>query len=131
MAFYGIEVRDELDRQVLSMEDFTISKLASMVIPASNTYGTGTRSDYILMDVPGYDPARGFVLITPKAYSPDEQNGYGDGWGMTPSYKELGGTLIAIYTYVNRRRPTGVGNDYKDEWVQNTVESVVEVVMVN
>lgn len=129
MAVYGVEVRDAQNQQTLSMDDFTIHKLASMVIPASNTFGQGVRSDFIEMNVPGYDPSTGFVIITPKAYSPNEQSG-GDSWGMVPTYRDLGGTRIAIYTYVNRRRPTGVGNDYVDEWAQNICECVVEVVRV-
>ncbi|WP_434771281.1 hypothetical protein [Pseudomonas entomophila] len=129
MSFYGIEVRDGQNRQILSMDDFTIQKLAVMFLPAVDAVGKGVRSDYILMDVPGYDPANGFVLITPKAYAPMEQNG-GDSWGVVPTYRELGGSRIAIYTYVNRRRPTGVGNDYIEEWTENICETVVEVVRV-
>lgn len=130
MASHGIEVRDASNIQTLGMEDFTIQKLAAMVVPARYASGSGTRSDYILMDVPEYDPSRCFVLITPKVYSPNDQPGYPDGWGYIPTYRDLGGTRIGIYTYVNRKRPTGVRNNYVDEWLERTVESVVEVVKV-
>lgn len=128
MDIYGFEERDEMNRVTLSMDDFTLFKLASMQIPASSNYGLGVRTDYILMDVPGYDPSNCFVLITPSQYAPYEQPGYDDGWGMIPTYRELGGTRIAIYTYVNRRRPTGVGNNYQDEWWENVCASTIEAV---
>lgn len=127
---YGIEVFDANAVRTLGMNDFTIQKLAELLIPASQTSGTGTRSDYILMDVPDYDPAKGFVTITPRAYASYSQPGYPDAWGYVPVYKDLGGTKIAIYTYVNRRRPTGVGGNYSDEWVAHNVECVVEVLRV-
>lgn len=130
MALYGVRVRDANDVQTLGMEDFTILKLAVMTIPASHTSGKGTRTDYILMDVPGYDPAKCFVMITPKQYASYGQPGYPDEWGYVPTYKDLGGTKIGIFTYVNRRRATGVNNNYSDEWVEHPVESVVEVVRV-
>ncbi len=110
------------------MDDFTLFKLAQMQVPAYNTRGYGYRTDYLLMDVPGYDPSNCFVLITPSVYAPYEQKGYSDSWGMIPTYKELGGTKIAIYTYVNRREPTGVSGNYRDAWVQNTCPSTIEAV---
>ncbi|KPY96960.1 hypothetical protein ALP50_200203 [Pseudomonas syringae pv. spinaceae] len=130
MAVYGVMVRDANGVQTLGMEDFTIRKLAVMTIPASHTSGKGTRTDYILMDVPGYDPAKCFVMITPKQYASYGQPGYPDEWGYVPTYKDLGGAKIGIFTYVNRRRATGVNNNYSDEWVEHPVESVVEVVRV-
>ncbi|KGS15126.1 hypothetical protein ALO43_101237 [Pseudomonas tremae] len=130
MDIYGVRVRDASNVQTLGMEDFTIRKLASMVIPASRTSGEGIRSDYILMDVPNYDPAKCFVLITPRQYASYGQPGNPDAWGYVPTYKDLGGTSIGIFTYVNRRRPTGVGGRFRDEWIEHAVESVVEVVRV-
>lgn len=128
---FGIAVFDANSVQTLGMDDFTIQKLAVMTIPASRVGPTsGSRTDYILMDVPCYDPATCFVIITPKAYAGYGQPGYPDAWGYTPTYKDLGGTRIAIFTYVNRRKPAGVGNNYTNEWVQHVVESVVEVVKV-
>lgn len=130
---YGLEVFDSNRVKTLGMEDFTITRLATMTIP-KNPSGPGARpaprTDYILMDVLGYDPATCFVLITPKAYSTGgEPRPYG--WGYIPTYKDLGGTQIAIYTYANYRDPTGIGNDYITRWVENSVECTVEVVRVN
>lgn len=127
---FGIAVFDSGGIQTLGMEDFTIQKLASRVIPASRTSGSGVRSDYILMDVPGYSPDTCFVIITPRAYAAYSQPGYPDAWGYAPTYKDLGGTQIGIFTYVNYRIPTGVGSNYKDSWSEHVVESIVEVVKV-
>lgn len=127
---YGIEISDGNGVVTLGMADFTIQKLAELLIPAKRSNGNGVRSDYILMDVPGYDPSRCFVTITPRSYAPYAQPGYPDNWGYVPVYRDLGGTQIGIYTYVNRRRPTGVGSNYADEWLENSVECVVEVVRV-
>ncbi|WP_439851162.1 hypothetical protein ACTACG_07435 [Pseudomonas syringae] len=131
MVIYGVRVRDANSVQTLGMEDFTIRKLAVMTIAASRKSGTGVREDYILIDVPGYDPSKGFVMITPKQYAAYGQPGNPDAWGYVPTYKDLGGTQIAIFTYVNRRRATGVGGNYSDEWVEHVVESVVEIVRVS
>jgi hypothetical protein len=128
---FGIAVLDAAGVQTLGMDDFTIQKLAVMTIPASKAGPTtGARTDYILMDVPGYDPSTCLVIITPKVYASYNQPGYPDSWGYTPTYKDLGGTQIAIYTYANRRNPTGIGNNYTNQWVEHVVESVVEVVKV-
>lgn len=112
------------------MEDFTLQKLAHMIIPAERASGEGSRSDHILMDVPGYDPARCFVMITPRVYAGYPQPGHPDSWGYVPTYQDLGGTRIGIYTYVNRKRPTGVGGRYADEWISHIVECSVEVLRV-
>jgi hypothetical protein len=127
---FGMTVFDAIGVQTLGVEDFTIQKLAQMVLPANRAGGAGVKSDYILMDVPGYDPSTCFVTITPKAYAGYNQPGYPDLWGYVPTYKDLGGTRIGIYTYVNRRRPTGYHDNYVDEWVSHTVECVVEVMRV-
>jgi hypothetical protein len=127
---FGMAVFDANGVQTLGMEDFTIEKLAQMNLPAMRNMGNGIRSDYILMDVPGYNPATCFVVITPRVYAGYSQPGYPDLWGYVPTYKDLGGTQIGIFTYVNRRRPTGYHNNYVDEWNEHTVECVVEVVRV-
>jgi len=127
---FGMTVFDANGVQTLGIEDFTIQKLAQMVLPESRTGGSGTRSDYILMDVPGYNPSTCFVIITPRKYAGYNQPGRPDLWGYVPTYKDLGGSLIGIFTYVNRRRPTGYRDNYVDEWVSHTVECVVEVVKV-
>lgn len=128
MAIYGIDIRNASNVQTLGMQDFTISRIGSMEIPASgNLYGSGTRSDYITWTIPGYDPTNCFLLITPKVYLPDPQDGRGT-YPMLPTYRNLGGSSVAIYTYVNRRRPTGVGSNYQDEWVSNSVSCVVEAI---
>ncbi|MRF40134.1 MULTISPECIES: hypothetical protein [unclassified Pseudomonas] len=129
MAQYGIRVSNSNGVEVFGMGDFTLQKMASMILPGRpRTYGDGVRRDYILMDVPGYDPATCFVMITPRAYAGYAQPGYPDNWGYLPTYKNLGGTLIGIYTYVNYRQPTNVGSNYRDKWVEHTVECVVEAV---
>jgi len=127
---HGLAIFDKGGALTLGMDDFTIQKLASLTIPASRAKGRGVRTDYVLMDVPGYDPSTCFVIITPKAYASYPQPGYPDTWGYTPTYRDLGGTQIGIFTYANYKNPTGIGNDYRDEWAEHVVESVVEVVRV-
>ena len=127
---YGLEVRDAKGVQTLGMEDFTLQKLAQMTLPSSYTAGQGVRTDYILMDVPGYDPATCFVTITPKLYSPNAQGAGAPRWGFVPTYKNLGGTRIGIYTYANYSTRTGDGDKRINLWVSRVVECVVEVVRV-
>lgn len=129
---YGFWVFDKNEVQTLGMEDFTLQKLAVMIVPAATGGGRGSNYEYILMDVPGYDPATCFVTITPKVYAPYDQPGYPDTWGGLPTYTNLGGTRIAIYTQINYREPDGGGGGKNREmWTRNVVESVVEVVKVN
>ncbi|HKS12749.1 MAG TPA: hypothetical protein VJS90_06880 [Pseudomonas sp.] len=131
MAIYGVKIKNEMGIQTLGMEDFTIQRLATMEIAAAQGSGDGTRSDYITWNIPGYDPAKCFLLITPKAYAGYPQNGRNNDWGFLPTYRNLGGTQVAIFTYVNRRRQTGVGSDpYRDDWVQNTAHCLLEAVRV-
>lgn len=127
---FGLAIFDAHGRQTLGMEDFTIQKLAQRVIPGERSKGNGVRTDLIVMDVPGYDPARCFVMITPRVYAGYSQPGSPDAWGYAPTYRDLGGSRIGICTYVNRRRHTGVGDNYADEWLVHTVECVVEVLRV-
>lgn len=129
MSLYGVEIRNASNIQTLGMEDFTISKIGSMEIAGSGgqTQGSGTRTDYITWTIPGYDPANCFILITPKVYIQEPQNGLGF-YPVLPTYRNLGGNSVAIYTYVNRRRPTGVSGNYVDEWVSNTVNCVLEAI---
>ncbi len=131
MAQYGVRVSNSNGVEVFGMSDFTLQKMASMILPArSKTYGSGVRSDYILMDVPNYDPEKCFVMITPRVYAGYDQPGRPDAWGYLPTYKNLGGARIGIVTYVNYREATNVGGDYRDRWVDHTVECTVEVVRV-
>ncbi|MBD8187826.1 hypothetical protein IFU20_16700 [Pseudomonas viridiflava] len=130
MLEFGLNVFDGNATQTLGMGDFTLQRLAHMIVPAERASGVGVRNDFILMDVPGYDPARCFVMITPRAYASYPQPGHPDAWGYAPTYYDLGGSRIGIYTYVNRKRPTGVGNNYADEWISHTVECSVEVLRV-
>ena len=109
----------------MDMGDFTLQKLAVMTLPAKSSSGSGVRSDYILMDVPGYDPSTCFVTITPRYYNTGSQFGR----SVIPTYRDLGGTQIAIITYVNYRMPNGTGG-WIDQWVESTVECVIEVVRV-
>lgn len=134
MAVYGVEIRNPSNVETLGMQDFTIQKMASMEIPATagvRKVGSGTRSDYIVWDVPGYDPAKCFLMITPKYYAGYPQNGQLSDWGFLPTYRNLGGSQIAIYTYCNRRRPTGVSGNYVDEWIEHTAHCVLEAVRVS
>lgn len=129
MATYGVEIRNASNVPTLTMQDFTISRIATMDIAGSGgiQYGSGTRTDYISWTIPGYDPANCFILITPKVYS----NGPSDGnttYPMLPTYKNLGGNVVAIYTYVNYRQPTGVGNDYTDRWINCNVACTLEAI---
>ena len=126
---FGIRVSDGNGIETLGMDDFTLQRLAFMSIPASRTNGSGTRSDYILMDVDGYDPSTCFVTITPRAYATGGQ-GEGQGyWGCMPTYKDLGGTRIGIITYSNYSVVDGIGDTY-NLWNEQVAECVVEVVRV-
>ncbi|MCM8563102.1 hypothetical protein ACLE2W_23710 [Pseudomonas shahriarae] len=129
---FGLSVFDANGIKTLGMEDFTLQKLAVMIVPAAKGGGQGSNYEYILMDVPGYDPATCFVTITPKVYAPYDQLGYPDTWGGLPTYSNLGGTRIAIITQINYREPDGGGGGKNREmWTRNIVESVVEVVKVS
>ena len=131
MSLYGIDIRNASNVQTLGMQDFTISRIGSMEIPGSDrATGTGTRTDYITWTIPGYDPANSFILITPKVYVQEPQSGRGS-YPMLPTYRNLGGNSVAIYTYVNRRRPTGVSSNYVDEWVSHTVNCLLEAIRPN
>lgn len=127
---FGMEVFDGAGAKTLGMEDFTIQRLASFVVPGSKTSGTGVRTDSLVYDIPGYNPATCFVMITPRVYANYPQPGYDDNWGYTPTYKDLGGTQIGIIRYMNYKQPTGVGGNTRDAWDEKTVECVVEVVRV-
>lgn len=132
MALYGVEINNANGIQTLGMDDFTIQRLATMEIPATEgtrKNGRGTRSDYILWNVPGYDPAKCFLLITPKYYAGYPQNGQISSWGYLPTYRNLGGTQVALFSYVNRRWPNGSGG-YIDEWIEHTAHCVIEAVRV-
>lgn len=125
---FGLNVWNESGVLTLDMGDFTLQKLSVTVLPANPSGGAvrpAPRSDYILMDVPGYDPSTCFVTITPRNYS----TGSTFGRSVIPTYKDLGGTQIAIYTYVNFRMPNGTGG-WIEQWVESTVECVIEVVRV-
>ncbi|NIL16790.1 hypothetical protein [Pseudomonas sp. AN3A02] len=128
MAEYGLNVFDEHGVKTLGMEDFTIKRLASQVIPAITTGGGGFKYNYdTTMDVPGYDPANCFVIITPRKYAGYDQT-ISDNWPVLPTYVDLGGTKIGLRTWLNY----GVydGHRFKYYWYAKTVECVVEVVRV-
>jgi hypothetical protein len=127
---FGIEVSDGAGAKTLGMDDFTIQRLASFVVAGSKTSGTGVRTDSLVYNIPGYDPATCFVMITPRVYANYAQPGYDDNWGYTPTYKDLGGSQIGIIRYMNYKQPTGVGGNTRDAWIEKTVECVVEVVKV-
>lgn len=126
---YGHRVRDGSGVEIFGPDDFTLSTLAKFILPAQSGNGTGVLTAPTFMsDVTGYDPAKCFVLISPLAYAGYPQPGYPDGWPMLPTYKDLGGTQIGIYCYVNRREPTGVGSNYTARWYLKTVACNVEIV---
>lgn len=127
---FGIEIFDSSGVKTLGMGDFTIQKLATFVVGSSKTAGSGVRTDSIVYDVRGYSSTNCFVIITPRAYANYNQPGYDDNWGYAPTYVDLGGTKIGIIRYMNYREPTGVGGNYKNRWIENTVECAVEVVKV-
>lgn len=125
---FGLNVWDQNGVVSLEMSDFTLQKLSVTILPA-NPSGNGARpaprTDYILLDVPGYDPSTCFVTITPRYYN----TGALFGRSVIPTYRDLGGTKIGIVPYVNYRAPTGTGN-WTERWVESTVECVIEVVKV-
>ncbi|ROM84890.1 hypothetical protein BK652_09930 [Pseudomonas brassicacearum] len=125
---FGVNVWNGSGALTLDMGDFTLQKLAVMVLPANPSGGIvrpAPRSDYILMDVAGYNPSTCFVTITPRSYS----TGATFGRSVIPTYRDLGGTQIAIIPYANYRFPNGSGG-WIESWVESTVESVIEVVRV-
>ncbi len=125
---FGINVWSASGSLTLDMGDFTLQKLAVMVLPANPSSGVvrpPPRTDYILMDVAGYNPSTCFVTITPRYYS----TGAAFGSSVIPTYKDLGGTQIAIYTYANFRAPNGSGG-WLERSLESTVECVIEVVRV-
>lgn len=129
---YGVSVFDSKGVQTFGMQDFTLQLLYSMVIAARNVGNTrGRRTDCITIDVPGYDPATGVVIITPNIYANYEQGPGAKQWGVLPTYKDLGGSTIGIYTYANYRIPdNGGGGKTIDVWSELTVECTVEVFRV-
>lgn len=125
---FGLNIFDEKGVQTFGMDDFTLQLLYSIVLPASNLNGIGRRSDYMTIDVPGYDPSTGVVVITPTKYANYEQGAGQPAWGFLPTYRDLGGTSIALYLYVNYGTPDGGGGGkYREIWKQFTVECTVEV----
>lgn len=126
---FGINVWSGSGALTLDMSDFTLQKLAVMVLPANPSGGVAKpapRSDYIMMDVIGYNPANCFVTITPRYYG----TGAAFGRSVIPTYRDLGGTQIAIIPYANYRSPNGSGG-WSERTVESTVECVIEVVKVN
>lgn len=124
----GIEVYGDNGVLTLGMEDFTLLRIWQITLPSSKTAGVGIRSDHILYDIPGYDPATCFIVITPKQYSPNPQGSVGANWGYLPTYKELGGSKIGLVTYANYSRPTGDRDKRTYLWTSHIVECVVEAV---
>lgn len=125
---FGVNVWNASGALTLDMGDFTLQKLAVMVLPANpsgSTVRPAPRTDYILMDVAGYNPSTCYVTITPRFYS----TGAAFGRSVIPTYRDLGGTQIAIIPYANYRAPTGTGG-WVERWVESTVECVIEVVKV-
>ncbi len=126
---FGHRVRDVAGVETFGPDDFTLSTLAKFTLPAQSGSGSGVlTAPSFVYDVPGYDPAKCFVVITPLAYAGYPQPGWPDSWPMLPTYKDLGGTQIGIYCYVNRREPTGIGNDTLDKWYVKTVNCNIEIV---
>lgn len=127
---YGIGVWDKNGVQTLSMDDFTIRRLYSGVIAAQpKAGGVNFRSDYIVINIPGYNPATCFVTITPRAYAGVDQVPQNENtWPSVPTYVDLGGSSIGICTWTNY----GVydGNRWKYFWKAFSVECTVEVVRV-
>lgn len=127
---YGLRIYDSSGGINLDTDDFTMRRLARMELPAQGwTGGSGTRSSYISWTVPGYDPATCFILITPKTYASYNQGYDAPSYPVLPTYAELGGEQIAIYTYVNYRASTGTG-DWIDRWKSYTVACVIDAVKV-
>lgn len=128
---FGVSVYDKKGVQTFGMQDFTLQLLYSTVLPATNSGAIptkGARTDYMIIDAPGYDPATGVVIITPNFYANYEQGPGAKQWGVLPTYKDLGGSKVAIYTYVNYMIPDGGGGGkYVSVWSELTVECTIEV----
>ncbi|MDH2244908.1 hypothetical protein N5J76_02880 [Pseudomonas sp. GD03855] len=130
MNEYGVEIFDANANLVLGMQHFTIQEIFRVSIPKQGrgSIQTGWRSDYIEFAVPGYDPDKCYVVIKPAVYASYDQPGYDDGFGFTPTFRDIGPGKIGIVTYVNYR-------EYRnDNWYQyhrvNTVACSIVVVKV-
>lgn len=126
---FGLEIYNSSGVKVLGMEDFTIEKMFQASIPKRTGGGSGHRSDWIEFSVPGYDPSKCFVVITPSVYASYDQPGYDDEWGFTPVYKDIGLNRIAIIDYCNYYR-VDFNGDYLPYWSLCGVASTIEVVKV-
>jgi len=127
---FGIEIFDAETNLVLGMQHFTIQEIFKVDIPKQGrgVVQSGYRSDYMEFSVPGYDPATCYVVIKPSVYAGYDQPGYDDGFGFTPTFRDIGPGRIGIVTYVNWR-------EYRnDNWYYynrtNTVAASVVVVKV-
>lgn len=130
MSEYGIELSAANGALTLGMQHFTIKKIfeTNIAKQGRGAIQDGWRSDLMEFAVPGYDPATCFVVIKPAVYASYDQPGYDDGFGFTPTFRDIGPDKIGIVTYVNWR-------EYRnDRWYNysrtNSVAASVVVVKV-
>ncbi|HCJ30658.1 MAG TPA: hypothetical protein DHV63_15535 [Pseudomonas sp.] len=130
MSEYGIEINAANGALTLGMQHFTIKKIFETTIAKQGrgAIQEGWRTDLMEFSVAGYDPATCFVVIKPIVYAGYDQPGYDDGFGFTPTFRDIGLNKIGIVTYVNWQ-------EYRsDNWYKynrtNTVAASVVVVKV-
>ena len=126
---FGIEVYDATGTKVLGMEDFTMRKIYEAEIPAlvessPSDFNSYTRSDTLNFTVPGYNPSKCFVVITPKSYIQTEQ---GNPYPLTPYYKDLGGEVIGVVRYIQDNWYDAANSVFRGRWRANTPVCSLEV----
>lgn len=126
---YGIRVNDADGLQILGMEDFTLRKIYEAEIPAlvessPTDFNSYVRTDTLNFTIPGYNPAKCFVVITPKTYVQTEQ---GNPTPLTPYYKDLGGETIGVVRYLQDTWYDISNQVYRGRWRANTPVCSLEV----
>lgn len=126
---FGIEIFDDAGVKCLSMADFTIRKIFEAdIAAASSNWTNGTRSDSVVLTVPGYVASECFVVITPKSYS--GQQGESSNALLTPYYRDLGGDQIGIVRYSQDNWYDLANQIYRPRWRLWSVACTVEVFKV-
>lgn len=128
---YGIEVLDENSNVTLSMNDFTVRRIHEETVPGMGptAWVNGVKTDYYSITVPGYDPNKCFVVISPKVYNTSEQS-FASNDLLTPQYIDVGGEVIGIIRYQQDNWFDRSNRVFRQRWRWQAVESVVEVFKV-
>lgn len=127
MADFGIQLNDERGGEILGMSDFTIRKIFEATVPAATS---GDPNQPYLLTIPGYDPDKCFVLISPTSYYTYYQGDNTAGDLKVPVFKDMGGEVISIirYNYIRDWDPSNQRWVYSYRW--RSIQSTVEVFKV-